>query len=715
MPAGKLAVSNTATNTAVQEDTRLGSMTPSRENTAITTSYQTVEFTYTPTSTAEWASIVILNWTGMGSNKLFIKSIQRSIVGIDGVSYTGTTEYYKLTNSSTAPTIASGGWSTSPQIPTVDNQYLWNYNNNAKSDGSSTNSAVSLVTQYVTDGAPGNSITSITESYQKHSSSSSPPSTWTTFGEATPLTLAKPYLWNRTTTSYSQTADTDVYTVIATLPPRGPGYAAIPAYSNGDYDTISFDPVEEALVLYSPTDTAVGMAYPAFNVEDGKSVKFNVAYKSDVASASGLYIRVFEYDSDLPAGKYAVSTNATNPAVQEDTRQKAISPVIDDVGISTTYQSQEITYTPTSSAKWASIVFLNGTGMGISELYVKSVERNVIGSTGDIGPRGVTVGSYSIPAPGITTAPESVSSATIAGYWNSAVSATFVDEVEGDTLIVTNPNETAGWTHIFTYNGSSWTADGVFTVNGNQVVTGTLLGEALVANTVIQSPKIEYVGTTHMRVSAAEGFGSANQFIEWFGPNQLLSGNIDYSSMTEANAITYLKTDGSAYFGGAIISGELGTSRATSDLAADAEVTIGPFGSNGGAIAIAAAVTMTRTKIVQRATSVEAAPADPTCSVVLEEYTGGSWVTRQTENYVGTGYISNPYYETEPGNDGWFYTSIQTLSGSFTFTDNQNTTNDRTYRLRLTARSILFGGIDVTGIPTIYYTDTQRLSLVSSE
>lgn len=77
---------------------------------------------------------------------------ERGLQGTPGVSYTGTEEFYKLTNSATTPTVASGSWLTTPQSPTSGNRYLWNYNKNTKSDASFTNSPVSLITQFVSDG-----------------------------------------------------------------------------------------------------------------------------------------------------------------------------------------------------------------------------------------------------------------------------------------------------------------------------------------------------------------------------------------------------------------------------------------------------------------------------------------------------------------------------------------------------------------------------------
>ena len=73
LPEGKVAVSNNASSSAstVQEDTRKNGSW--RENAAVTTDWITSTFTYTPTSTANWTSIVVLNWSGMGTKTLFIR------------------------------------------------------------------------------------------------------------------------------------------------------------------------------------------------------------------------------------------------------------------------------------------------------------------------------------------------------------------------------------------------------------------------------------------------------------------------------------------------------------------------------------------------------------------------------------------------------------------------------------------------------------------
>jgi hypothetical protein len=96
----------------------------------------------------------------------------------------------------------------------------------------------------------------------------------------------------------------------------------------------------------------------------------------------------------------------------------------------------------------------------------------------------------------------------------------------------------------------------------------------------ISSGRIIFNNGTVMKVSGT-GFGSANQFIEWFGP---ALSNVNQCS--ESNATSYLKIDGSAYFGGALLAGTLRNTNTTSVLANNASTTIGPFGSNGNQIVV---------------------------------------------------------------------------------------------------------------------------------
>jgi hypothetical protein len=81
------------------------------------------------------------------------------------------------------------------------------------------------------------------------------------------------------------------------------------------------------------------------------------------------------------------------------------------------------------------------------------------------------------------------------------------------------------------------------------------------------------------------GFGSNNQFVEWFGPVQS-----SLSNCTEANATFYLKTDGSAYFGGSLSAGVRKNAVQTSG----SRVSTGPIESGGRPRKVVVSYTYTR-------------------------------------------------------------------------------------------------------------------------
>jgi len=154
------------------------------------------------------------------------------INGTNGVSFTATTEYYKLSNSATPPgryssgTTIDTGWQTTPQTPSSTNQYLWNFNRNSRSDSTFTDSPVTLITQFVED---GNGIQSITEEYQRGvSPTSAPTGTWySAFSSAGTLTSALPYMWNRTTITFTDSTSQVQTTLIAARGTDGVSGAAV--------------------------------------------------------------------------------------------------------------------------------------------------------------------------------------------------------------------------------------------------------------------------------------------------------------------------------------------------------------------------------------------------------------------------------------------------------------------------------------------------------
>jgi len=181
------------------------------------------------------------------------------------------------------------------------------------------------------------------------------------------------------------------------------------------------------------------------------------------------------------------------------------------------------------------------------------------------------------------------------------------------------------------------------------------------------------------------------------------AGLPNLAALTKANAIEWKDTAGNAYFGGAITAGILSTALTTSDLSATANVTIGPFGSNGGVIDIVCSLMATSRGSGRSSTQVSA-PSEPSYTIRLYELVSGSWVTRKTQSFTGESGVHN-IYDGESNMYDWIGT--QSCSGSFTYTDNKKNTTDRTYKLAITSRNAL--------ATSGSYKPTQKLTLVSQE
>ena len=159
--------------------------------------------------------------------------------------------------------------------------------------------------------------------------------------------------------------------------------------------------------LSSTTDADIGMVSHAFPIEVQQNYKIRVELKADLADSNGLYIRIYEYDSELPAGKDSISNNSDGSStsaanVQEDTRQNSIS-WSDDNGtakttengpITTSYVSYNGTYTPTATAKYFSVVILNWSGMSPTEtkLFLKSMNVRKVSQGTTITGAGISTG-----------------------------------------------------------------------------------------------------------------------------------------------------------------------------------------------------------------------------------------------------------------------------------------------------------------------------------
>ncbi len=169
------------------------------------------------------------------------------------------------------------------------------------------------------------------------------------------------------------------------------------------------------------------------------------------------------------------------------------------------------------------------------------------------------------------------------------------------------------------------------------------------------------------------GFGTGNQFIEWFGPNMAIS------SCSEANARYYLKTDGSAYFGGTLSAGLLKNSVQTTSQAADAAVTTGTFGSNGKSRIVTVGYSATANSSI---TGGCPTPYTPYATVRLFRGNNASGTLLAEQQFNGSHGCNPGAGQFEPGN------MDDSIGGSITYTDNTGGSS-ASYFVQLVARSMM--------------------------
>ena len=207
------------------------------------------------------------------------------------------------------------------------------------------------------------------------------------------------------------------------------------------------------------------------------------------------------------------------------------------------------------------------------------------------------------------------------------------------------------------------------------------------------------------------GFGTSGQFIEWFGPRPT-GGNL--ALCNEANAISYLKTNGDAFFGGTLSAGVLRNAARTTSILADATVTVGPFGTNGNPIVVITSYALqsgftdtyeaTNQALQQWDADVIAwgavaqggggfrtvdASKNITCNVVaqLQRALGDTAPSAFATLTITGGIETLTGIAPTPGDAPGNLVYTRTVSGSITSTDNTGGVQNRTFIATLTART----------------------------
>lgn len=94
------------------------------------------------------------------------------------------------------------------------------------------------------------------------------------------------------------------------------------------------------------------------------------------------------------------------------------------------------------------------------------------------------------------------------------------------------------------YDGSNWQPY-VLVLNGNLLVNGSVDGEAFKAESRLESPRIDLIGSSHMLITMSQSFSSDN-LIQWYGP---IAGNISnglpiLNNLTKQSGISWLAANG---------------------------------------------------------------------------------------------------------------------------------------------------------------------------
>ena len=163
------------------------------------------------------------------------------------------------------------------------------------------------------------------------------------------------------------TDEAEIVGFIATTMAKQMGW--LPAYGSSVEDNVQWDDQEEAIKIKNPTDTSTGAAYKAVRVKAGDKVRFTVMAKASVNIGSGCYIRLYQYDGDMPDGKTHVSNTAGSSSsfVQEDSRGDTAW--YENGSLTTSWKTFERTYTAPADG-YVSLVVLNWDGAGSNVIYV---------------------------------------------------------------------------------------------------------------------------------------------------------------------------------------------------------------------------------------------------------------------------------------------------------------------------------------------------------
>lgn len=214
-----------------------------------------------------------------------------------------------------------------------------------------------------------------------------------------------------------------------------------------------------------------------------------------------------------------------------------------------------------------------------------------------------------------------------------------------------------------------------------ELVAGDINADTVTAGISIDSPEInggkitgstvralqlELLGPNTMFVQSPAPFGP-NNLIEWKGEKIIdASGDPILSQLTKTNATYWYDENNDSYQAGSILAGTLGTSNQDASISNSLSTTTGAFVSNGGQIAVKVSASASFASGITNGPC----PTLGTPTIVVQLKNSAGTVVK-SETFTGGSFCDNE------GNGQTV--SAESVSGSFTYFDNLNTTSNRTY------------------------------------
>jgi hypothetical protein len=221
-------------------------------------------------------------------------------------------------------------------------------------------------------------------------------------------------------------------------------------------------------------------------------------------------------------------------------------------------------------------------------------------------------------------------------------------------------------------------------------------GVDIVGDTIFRGKVVIDNGTT--MIAQGIGFGTTGQFLEWVGPSRPLN------QCNEASALRYVKINGNAYFGGTLSAGVLKNAQQTTDTGATANITVGPFGSNGGIRTYVVSYSFYRSRYVTGGSNTVS--GSPSATITLYKVVNGTEQPLVSFNATGVATVdANHAGVNEPGQQS------ESMGGSTTFTDNSGGTGGVVLIARLSGRGLASFGGSSTRADSI----VQSLGIVGTE